>query len=134
MTDGGGPDAPDSTETWPTDAPLSDLAEGVAERRRRADGTDPSDPFAEPPFEEVGADDIWEPSGPVTAPRSGDDRTTVVPTRSFCEACRHFSAPPAARCSHEGTDILEFVDRDHARVRDCPVVAERDLDEDGPLG
>lgn len=48
-----------------------------------------------------------------------------VSKHSFCERCRHFSRPPEISCSHEGTDILKFLDMDTVRVLDCPIVAER---------
>jgi hypothetical protein len=48
----------------------------------------------------------------------------VVPKRDFCQRCPHFSDPPEAACSHEGTTIVEVVDTDHFRVRDCPIVAD----------
>ncbi|MFT4921202.1 MAG: hypothetical protein ACI8XM_000397 [Haloarculaceae archaeon] len=53
-----------------------------------------------------------------------------VSKHSFCEQCEHFSEPPAVRCTHEGTEILEFPDMETVRVVDCPVVAERRRLED----
>jgi len=57
---------------------------------------------------------------------------SIVPKRSYCERCEHFEAPPEVGCTHDGTRILEMVDREHFRVDNCPVVAEREaLAEDG---
>jgi hypothetical protein len=51
---------------------------------------------------------------------------SIVPKRSYCERCEFFAEPPAVGCSHDGTRIVEMVDREHFRVVDCPVVAERE--------
>jgi hypothetical protein len=89
--------------------------------------------------EEAGAADVVDPAaapdeaGPEredveAVPRGEADAARpdhVVPARSFCEQCRHFSEPPAVACTHEGTDIVELVDLDRFRVRGCPVVEER---------
>ncbi|WP_254535690.1 hypothetical protein [Halomarina litorea] len=50
----------------------------------------------------------------------------VVPKAAYCEGCEHFADPPEVACTHEGTRIAELVDREHFRVVDCPVVAERE--------
>lgn len=58
-------------------------------------------------------------------PEDRADDVTVVAKRNFCQRCPHLSDPPAFQCTHEGTEILEFVDSDHVTVKDCPVVARR---------
>lgn len=60
------------------------------------------------------------------------DRRTYaeISKHSFCEQCEHFSGPPEVRCTHDGTEILEFPDMETVRVVDCPVVAERRRLED----
>ena len=68
-------------------------------------------------------------------PRVDDGEGTVVPKASYCQQCEHFSPPPGVACGNPGTDIVELVDMDHFRVRECPVVerrssATRDIDED----
>jgi len=97
-----------------------------------------SDPFGEGDsvFERVEASDVddgvWERM------ESSDPDATAVPGKryvdvnkhSYCETCEYFSEPPAVACSHEGTEILEFVDMDTVRVSDCPVVAKRKAIED----
>lgn len=55
----------------------------------------------------------------------GEEAGTVVPKASYCQKCEHFSAPPQAVCGNPGTEIVELVDVDHFRVRDCPVVERR---------
>lgn len=68
-------------------------------------------------------------------PQVDDGEGTVVPKASYCQQCEHFSPPPGISCDNPGTDIVELVDMDHFRVRDCPVVerrssATRDIDDD----
>lgn len=138
MTDG----PSDDVERARADAPLSDLAERVGERREQAESGDAEGLFEEVSFESVGADSLWDdPDAPLepTFGAVGDvveagEGAYVVSVRNFCERCRYFSAPPRARCTHDGTEIREFVDKDHVRVYDCPVVEERGLEQDRPLG
>lgn len=54
-----------------------------------------------------------------------DASVDVVSKRSFCERCQYFSEPPEVRCTHEGTEILEFVDSETVRLKNCPIVAGR---------
>lgn len=44
--------------------------------------------------------------------------------------CRHFAEHPDASCTHNGTGIMEFVDRAHIEVANCPIVEERSLSSD----
>lgn len=60
-----------------------------------------------------------------------EDEGTVVPKANFCEQCEHFADPPRVACTREGTEIRELVDREHFRVVNCPVVAERDRLREG---
>lgn len=137
MTDGSSGEDGDRT-----DAPLSDLAERVGERRKRAESEDPGEFFGEESYEPVDPDSVWEESGGPSEPSFGavgdvveaGERTYVVSVRNFCERCRYFSAPPRAECTNDGTQIREFVDKDHVRVYDCPIVEERGLEKDRPLG
>ena len=50
----------------------------------------------------------------------------VVDKRAYCQQCPHFSAPPDATCTHEGTTIVEVVNADEFRVRNCPMISEGD--------
>lgn len=134
---------------------------GGADREERVDerGADPladvtvsdEDPFesSASAFERSGvegidADEVWdrltaEPDADGgadaegTRDRSEDEEADVVTVskHGYCEGCEHFSAPPDVACSHEGTDILEFVDVDRVQVSNCPVVEERrELEDD----
>jgi hypothetical protein len=94
------------------------------------------DPFesADNPFERVDVDgvdpdELWleltsddRETGPADPP---EDDVVDVSKHRFCEVCPHFSAPPSVECTHEGTEILAFLDPDEVRVRNCPVVGER---------
>lgn len=55
---------------------------------------------------------------------AADER--VVDKREFCQRCEFFSAPPEVSCTNEGTEIVELVDADRFRVRNCPKVADDD--------
>lgn len=58
-------------------------------------------------------------------PPQDDGEGTVVPKASYCQQCEYFSAPPEVACGNPGTEIVELVDVEHFRVRNCPVVARR---------
>ena len=104
------------------------------------DSTDPfagldepaGDPFDQELFESVETDAIdpdraWaslEGDGPDDAEDS--ERTvTEVSKRRYCERCEYFSEPPDVGCTHGGTEILGFPDRETVRMVDCPIVAKR---------
>lgn len=59
-----------------------------------------------------------------TDPAAGR-HAAVVPKRTYCEQCEHFTAPPEVGCNNPGTDIVELVDTEHFQVVDCPVVERR---------
>ncbi|WP_338739824.1 hypothetical protein [Haloplanus salilacus] len=126
------------------DIPLADLAREVRERSASAEaeaGADTDagrdDPFEPVDVAEVDDEAVWESfvegeDGPeagvglgaeVHEASAADDH--VVSKREFCQQCPHFSDPPAVTCTHEGTTIVEVVDADDFRVRNCPIVAER---------
>jgi hypothetical protein len=150
----GDDDAPDDAEpTESADAPLEDLAREVRARRedrdrdRDADDVD-SDPAAEGDlFESVEVDEVddeavWESlaeDGADPAERVGigaevGEATApdehVIPKSAFCQRCPHFADPPETACTHDGTTILEVIEGDRFRVRNCPVAAERDAPTD----
>lgn len=87
--------------------------------------------FADANVDTLDADHLWaeldDPLPPDAESTDHGDHSgeAVVPKERYCEACRYLSDPPAVSCTHEGTTIVEFVDRDHVRVRNCPVVARR---------
>jgi hypothetical protein len=136
----------DVDDSDPSSAPLDDLAERI--RSRQSDlgdaGTERGDEpgvdefFQEAAFEEIGSDELWdsldeeEPSGGPTVEVGEGPDEHIVPKRSYCENCEHFSVPPEVHCDHTGTTIVEFVDLDHVRVRNCPIVKQRqELSERG---
>ncbi|ELZ08540.1 hypothetical protein C479_14413 [Halovivax asiaticus JCM 14624] len=53
-----------------------------------------------------------------------------IDKRRYCHQCVHFADPPAVRCEHEGTSILELVDVQTVKVANCPVVLEEESIED----
>ena len=87
------------------------------------------DLFAESSVDEMDSDSLWdELESGVSTPVDDQPEPTdisIVPKRSFCQDCPHLTDPPGVRCTHEGTEILDFPDMDHARVRNCPIVEER---------
>lgn len=130
------PDSAEEIDDGQEAAPLGDLAEAVAERRAGTD--DPlweklKDGSGEAVVTDAGWDDVpiddvavVEPDDRV-GPVEGDvPGVHTVPKRKFCMQCPYFSEPPDVRCTHDGTEILEFVDADHVRVENCVQV-----DDDG---
>jgi len=145
MTEESGDDADAEPDRADGDAPLEDLAREVRGRReaRQSQTADADDPPDDDLFESVDVGDVddeavWEsfvegetgPEGQVglgaEAERADDPDERVVPKRDFCQRCPHFAAPPEMACTHEGTTIVEAVDTDRFRVRNCPVVEDED--------
>lgn len=58
------------------------------------------------------------------------DEGHLVRKRAYCESCQYFTAPPEVACTYDGGEIVEVVDSERFRVRNCPVVAGR-IDTDG---
>lgn len=54
-----------------------------------------------------------------------DGEEVIVPKNRYCQGCEYLSRPPEFACGHPGTEIVEVVDGDRLRVRNCPVVRER---------
>ena len=93
------------------------------------------DPFEDEVFEEMDVgeldpDEVWdsiadaEERGSVS--QQAERTYAEVSKHRFCEQCEFFSEPPEVACTHEGTEILEFLDQETVRLVDCPVVAERE--------
>jgi hypothetical protein len=118
----------DGTETGPEIDPASDVS-------REGDPFDSmEDTFTERGVDKVDTETVWKQltdaksRGSVTEKQ---DRTYAkVSKHSYCEQCEYFSDPPDISCSHEGTEIVEFLDVETVRVVDCPVVARRKELED----
>jgi len=127
------------------DAPLSDLREDVDERRAAGaegggDDDDFEELFAEMEVGDLDEAEVWtalaeSADEPVVDPdvvaeavaESADaDGDTTVVEKSLCHGCPHFADPPETACTHDGTTIEAEVDTEHFRVRECPVVAERE--------
>jgi hypothetical protein len=80
--------------------------------------------------------DAFDPDagvGGATSAPSGSGTEHVVSKRTYCQQCPHFTRPPEATCTHEGTTIVEAVGFDEFRVRNCPMISEEDptFDADG---
>jgi hypothetical protein len=111
-------------------------AEGVVEMDEPEidTGERAGDPFEDEVFEEMDVgeldpDEVWdsiadaEERGSVS--QQAERTYAEVSKHRFCEQCEFFSEPPEVACTHEGTEILEFLDQETVRLVDCPVVAER---------
>ncbi|SDQ15602.1 hypothetical protein [Halopelagius longus] len=134
--------ADDDADPRPDDAaPLSDLADRVSERRRREESDDDADAlFDEMSVGEVDEEALWASLADAAAAEAthvgaGAEESIeevredvpgyadhLVPKAEFCEQCPHLSDPPELGCDREGTEIVEVVDSDTFRVRDCPMV------------
>jgi len=130
-------------ETDRDDAPLGDLAREVRARREArepdADGSDlpDDDLFESVEVDHVDDEAVWEsfvegetePEEGVglgaEAEAAAEPNEHVVPKRDFCQRCPHFSDPPETACAHEGTTIVEVADADSFRVRNCPIVEDK---------
>jgi hypothetical protein len=105
-----------------TDDPFGDVG------KRTGDPFE-DDVFEEMDIEELDPDEVWasiadaEERGSVS--QQAERIYAEVSKHRFCEQCEFFSKPPDVACSHEGTEILEFLDQETVRLVDCPVVAER---------
>lgn len=112
----------------PADSPVveDEAAESAADR---GDPFGESGPFRSGESREGDAESVWEDlsaaqlRGSVTELEGST--YAEVSKHSYCERCEYFSEPPEISCSHEGTEIVEFVDMETVRLVDCPIVAER---------
>ncbi|GAB7094757.1 hypothetical protein JCM30237_19100 [Halolamina litorea] len=75
--------------------------------------------------DEPGVDGAEPAAEPAADPAETADEH-VIDKREYCQRCEFFAAPPEATCTNEGTEIVELVDNDSFRVRDCPKVAVDD--------
>lgn len=138
--DGEAPDDGSTPSDGGQDEPLADLAADVDSRRQGGEGDLFDSAFDEQPYEEMEDGTVWDAVEEEQASEFGavgevveaGERTYVVSKRNFCERCRHFSGPPDVHCTHDGTEIREFVDMDHVRLHSCPIVEERGLGGEGP--
>ena len=107
---------------------------------------DLDDAFEQMDVDGPAAEDVWESldadagtdafdadaglGGAASVPGGGDTEH-VVSKRTYCQQCPHFTRPPEAACTHEGTTIVEAVGFDEFRVRNCPMISEEDPTFDG---
>lgn len=125
-----------SNDEGVTDPGEPSIDTGAAAEDPFADvGTRGGDPFEGSAFErmdtgEVDPDEVWnrlsEAQERGSVAQEGERTYAEVSKHRFCEQCEFFSDPPEVACSHDGTEILEFVDQETVRLVDCPVVAERE--------
>jgi len=138
--------ADEETADSAEEAPLDGLAREVRARRKAqeteeafdADAPPDDDPFESVDVDHVDEDAVWEAfvegeTGPEeqvglgsTVEQADEPDEHVVPKTDFCQRCPHFADPPETACTHEGTTIVEVVDADHFRVRNCPIVEDGD--------
>ena len=129
------PSAPGETVEGPAEAPVADEA------------------FEEVDVDDLDTDEVWtdiaegtsddtpvtsdDQTGdtPVTPDDQTDEEETVeVSKHAYCENCRFLSEAPEIHCTHEGTEIVEFIDMETVRLSNCPIVAERAGLDDGVSG
>lgn len=111
--------------------PLSDLSGREGDPFEGFD-----DAFETEDVEQVDPDLVWQELTSAESRGSVGDakkRTYAeVSKHSYCEQCEHFSEPPDVHCTHEGTEIVEFLDMETVRLVDCPIVTKRKkLEDDG---
>jgi hypothetical protein len=110
------------------------------------EGEDIGDPFEEVDIEDIDEDDVWEEitgetadtdvetvgeaessteESALAAEAAADENEAIVQKSSYCQKCEFFAEPPEVACTNEGTEIIDLVDSDRFRVRNCPVVKQR---------
>ncbi|ERH10656.1 MAG: hypothetical protein J07HX64_02434 [halophilic archaeon J07HX64] len=109
-------------------------------------GPETDEAFDEMAVDDVEPDEVWsdvtegegESEANLPAETASDDEqvdasnVVEVSKHAYCESCEHFSEAPEIRCTHDGTEILDFLDMETVRLSDCPIVAERKgLEGDG---
>jgi len=128
MSEDESPDSPGSTGSDAA-SPFDELASEV--------GSDPGDVdvdrlfeemFTEAETDEIDGESVWNELEERTTEeaRDPDGEERIVPTWAFCAQCEHVADPPEVRCTYEGSEIVEFVDEERVRVRNCPIVAQRE--------
>lgn len=110
----------------------TDRARTAADRESTAAGRKPTADIEDDHFESVESvpideDAVWEQLASESARDDrdelpGDADEAVVDKHAFCQRCEYFTDPPETACNHEGTTILEVVDRTQFRVQGCPMV------------
>lgn len=144
--DSGGPDDESGHRNRPDSSEMT-FDVGIRDEIAQPDALSDIGPREGDPFDQMGdtfeqmdtegldPDVVWEELTSAQSRQSGveSQRRTYaeVSKHSYCEACRFFTGPPEIECTHEGTEIIEFLDMERVRVVDCPIVAERrELEDD----
>ena len=97
---------------------------------------DVGEAFEDMAVDDVEADEVWSDVADEeqtlgerdeTAPEESAVETEVaeVSKHEYCEGGKYLSEAPEIHCTHDGTEILDFVDMEHVRLSNCPIVAER---------
>lgn len=119
-------DRPLSGSSPDSDDPFS----GMDERGEDPFGSGES-AFERVDVDHIDADKVWaEIAADDDNETTPESRYAEVSKHRYCEQCEHFSAPPNAHCTNDGTEIMEFLDMETVRLLDCPVVAEQHEIED----
>lgn len=119
----------------PSDSPahldLTDSDDGIFNEVAPDAADDSQGSIADDPLDELinRDDERLEPDDDVRRVRDGAQEF-VVPKDDYCEQCPHYRDPPDVGCSNEGTEIVEFEDMVHVRIRNCPVVNDNPLAPD----
>ena len=139
------------TDTEPFPAPAdgtdsSDMAEGedplatpdTEDDESELAGPEMDEAFDDMAVDDVETDEVWtdvaegddEESLPAeTAPadeRVDSSSIAEVSKHDYCEGCEYLSEAPEIHCTHDGTEILDFLDMEMVRLSNCPIVAERE--------
>jgi hypothetical protein len=127
-------DDTDSPDTSGDQDPLAAPDDG--EEGSELAGSEMDEAFDDMAVDDVETDEVWsdvtegdDESLPAeTAP--ADERVdgasiAEVSKHDYCESCEYFSEAPEIHCTHDGTEILDFLDMETVRLSDCPIVAER---------
>lgn len=132
--------------------PLSELRERIEAEQATAAETERSELFEEVDVGDIDAEAVWEAiveegvapeealgelgqaepaeaAELITVEPAADVDEHVIDKREYCQRCEFFSEPPEVGCTNRGTEILQLVDTDSFRVRNCPKVeaAEEEL-------
>jgi hypothetical protein len=116
----GGEGGPGSDDPFDEGSPFSTATQ-------RGDAFESEDSiFAEQSTGGLDPDEVWESLESEPDISEEDDGVYAdVSKHSYCQGCEWFSAPPDATCTHEGTELVEFLDMTTVRLLNCPVVEER---------
>ncbi|AGB16605.1 hypothetical protein Halru_2011 [Halovivax ruber XH-70] len=111
-------------------SPMGDLADELSPG---SDGAEVQALFDEMDVATLDGERVWAQLEAADDPPTGEIHEREIrdiDKRRYCHQCVHFADPPAVRCEHEGTSILELVDVQTVKVANCPVVLEEESIED----